>query len=171
MVPSRFWIRQPAVIADMDGTLVDVSSVRHHVVRTDGKEKDFDAFHAESVHCPPHQMAIEFCEQAHAEGLVVVVFTARMYKWFDVCQQWLQREMTVPYDGPFMRPNGDRREDRGVKLDMYRYYSRMYDFRRAIDDNPKIVPLWEKLGLPTTVVPSWDAEVANTYNKHFLGRA
>lgn len=169
IVPDRFWIRQPAVIVDMDGTLVNVSSIRHYVLPGPGVEKDFHSFHAESIHCPPHDVAIEFCEQAHAEGLAVVVFTARMYQWLDLCRTWLDREMTVPYHGPFMRPDGDRRVDRAVKTDLYRYFSRMYDFRRAIDDNPSIVKLWQDVGLPVTVVPSWDQDVADAYNRHALG--
>ena len=47
-----------AVIVDIDGTLVDVSSVRHHVAGP-GK-RNFDAFHRESADCPPIAMTETF---------------------------------------------------------------------------------------------------------------
>ncbi|WP_092501608.1 hypothetical protein [Agrococcus jejuensis] len=44
--------RAPAVLFDVDGTLCDVRSIRHHVDGTG--RRNFDAFHAESIDCPPH---------------------------------------------------------------------------------------------------------------------
>lgn len=49
--------KHPAVIFDMDGTLVDVSSVRHFVM---DKPKDFDAFHAGTAGCPPNMSALAY---------------------------------------------------------------------------------------------------------------
>jgi len=42
-----------AALVDIDGTLVDVSSVRHHVAGP-GK-RNFDAFHRESAGLPTHR--------------------------------------------------------------------------------------------------------------------
>lgn len=150
--------RRPAVIADVDGTLCDVGSVRHHVIRhpEDERPKDFDAFHQSSADCPPHQLALDWVTDQANAGHVILVVTGRMQKHLDVTRRWLISNMPVPFEGPFHRQDDDRRSDVVVKREIYRYLSRSYDIRAAIDDNPSIIALWEELGIPVTVVPGWD---------------
>jgi hypothetical protein len=62
----------------------------------------------------------------------------------------------VPFDGPFHRPDGDFRPDVQVKRDIFKYLSRHYDIRGAVDDNPNVIALWNEIGIPTEVVPGWD---------------
>ena len=145
--------RRKAVIVDVDGTLCDVSSVRHHVLT---KPKNFDAFHASSIDCPPHQQAIDFCSKHFQSGHAIVVVTARMQKWHNITRAWLDMHMPVPFDGPFHRQDGDIRPDVQVKREIHRYLSQHYDIRHACDDNPKVVALWEDLGIPVEIVPGWD---------------
>lgn len=145
--------RRKAVIADVDGTLADVRGIRHHVAQ---KPKDFDAFHAASAHVPPNQAAIDYVAAAHAAGHVVVVVTARRARWADVTTTWLHRHMPVPFDGPFHRPDDDLRPDVQVKADIHRYLARHYDIVGAVDDNPNVIALWDRIGIPTTVIPGWD---------------
>lgn len=147
-------IRPKAVIADVDGTLADVRSIRHHVA---AKPKNFDAFHAASAHVPANQQAIDYVTRHHAAGYVILVVTARLQTWFDVTNTWLQAHVPVPFDGPFHRPDGDFRPDVQVKRDIHRYLSRHYDIRGAVDDNPNVIALWSELGIPTEVIPGWDA--------------
>lgn len=147
--------RPTAVIADVDGTLADVRSIRHHVA---AKPKDFDAFHRASAHVPANQQAIDYVTQAHAAGHVIIVVTARRQTWFDVTSTWLARHMPVPFDGPFHRQDDDFRPDVQVKRDIYRYLSRHYDIRGAVDDNPNVVALWTEVGIPVEIVPGWDAD-------------
>lgn len=45
-----------ALLVDLDGTLVDVSGIRHFV---EGGKRDFDSFHLESVNCPPNWNVLE----------------------------------------------------------------------------------------------------------------
>jgi hypothetical protein len=145
--------RKPtAVIADVDGTLADVRSIRHHVM---AKPKDFDAFHAASAHVPPNPQAIDYVTAAHAAGHVVVVVTARRQTWAGVTATWLTTHLPVPFDGPFHRQDDDLRPDIQVKADIHRYLAKHYDIRGAIDDNPNVVALWTRLGIPTVVVPGW----------------
>ena len=147
-------MRRAAVIVDCDGTLVNVSSIRHHVA-TPG-EKDFDAFHRESRHCPPNEQALEFCRRHHAAGHVVVVVTARMERHFDVTKAWLDEFMNVPFDGPIMREDGLRYSDVVIKRGIHRYLSRHYNIVAACDDNPAIIELWKELGIPVEIVPGWE---------------
>lgn len=145
--------RPPAAIADVDGSLCNVSSVRHHVLQ---EPKDFDAFHAASIDCPANDQAIQWCIEHYEAGETILVVTGRMDRWCMLTTMWLDREMPVPYDGPFMRRDGDRRSDYIVKKEIHRYLTRHYDIRAAMDDNPSIIGLWEELGHPVTVIPGWD---------------
>lgn len=145
-----------AVIVDVDGTLCDVTSVRHHVLT---KPKDFDAFHAGSVSCPPHQQAIDYAKTAWIEGHAVLVVTGRMEQWRGHTLQWLMKHMPVPWEVLRMRPHGDYRKDTDVKREIHTDLTRTWDIVGAIDDNPAIVELWQSLGIPTVVMPGWDTEV------------
>jgi hypothetical protein len=157
-----------ARIVDMDGTACDVSSIRHFVQRVKG-EKDFAAFHAASEFCPSIPMAIEYMRETVRLGMTNLVVTARMEMWKGVTERFLAREAVfedgtpIPYDGPFMRADGDFKPDRLIKSQILRYLKRHYDIRGAIDDNPAVVALWTAHGIPTVVVPGWDDEAAAEY--------
>lgn len=150
--------RQTAVIVDMDGTLVDVTTALPHLVDDAGR-KTFDRFHEASRACPPNAQAIAYCVRAWAAGHVVVVVTARMYRWQELSEAWLDEHLPGPYTGPFMRGDLDHRPDVDVKRDIHRILTRDHEFEivGAIDDNPPIIELWQGLGIPTEVVPrEWD---------------
>lgn len=144
-----------AVVVDMDGTLCDVSSVRHFVAR---RPKDFHAFHSGAMHCPPHQSVLDEVASHHRAGRTILIVTARMYQWEDSTRAWLDRHLHVPYQGPFMRGDTDFRSDVEVKRDIHRVLVGDYGHRivHAIDDNPAILALWAELGISTTTVPGWD---------------
>ena len=73
-----------AALVDIDGTLVDVSSVRHHVAGP-GK-RNFDAFHRESADCPPIAMTLSWVEEMHDAGHHILVVIARMEKWREITE-------------------------------------------------------------------------------------
>lgn len=160
--------RLKLAIADMDGSLVNVSAIRHYVAGPG--EKDFDAFHQASRHCPPNEQALEFCRRHYAAGHVIGVVTARMDRHHEVSKGWLDdyllpellkipraAHLPVGYDGPLMREDGLRYSDVVIKRGIYRYLNRHYDIVAACDDNPAIIPLWEELGIPEIeVIPGWE---------------
>lgn len=143
-----------AVIVDVDGTLCDVSTLRHHIA---SRPKNFDAFHAGSSQCPPITQTLEFIARHHGAGRTIVVVTARCYRWEGLTRAWLNRHVTAPFAGPFMRGDDDFRPDVEVKRAIHEILLRDHGYRivEAIDDNPAIVALWQELGIPTTVVPGW----------------
>ncbi|MFV8051350.1 MULTISPECIES: hypothetical protein [Mycobacteriaceae] len=55
-----------AVIVDVDGTLCDVSSVRHFVA---ARPKDFDAFHSAAETCPPHTHVLDEVRELLLSGV------------------------------------------------------------------------------------------------------
>lgn len=146
-------MKPSAVIVDVDGTLVDVSSVRHHVAGP-GK-RDFHAFHSGSADCPPHAEAITWVEQMADAGHHILVVTARMEQWRPLTRAWLDTHMTRPFSELVMRANRDFRPDREVKREIHAALSDRYHIRAAADDNPNVIALWEELGIPVTVIPGW----------------
>jgi phosphoglycolate phosphatase-like HAD superfamily hydrolase len=143
-----------AVIFDMDGTLADVSSIRHYLTPNVHHGKDFNLFHAESVSVPPHSHVVNAAQIAHMLGHAVLVVTARKHMWRHHTAWWLAMH-DVPSDMLMMRGNKDQRKDYEVKKDMLRIIQQAYNIIHAWDDNPNIIRLWKENDIPTTVVPGW----------------
>lgn len=148
-----------AVIFDMDGTLADVSSIRHHLTKYDATKrrvmKHFHRFHAESVRVPPHGHVVNAAQVAKMMGHEVLVVTARKHMWRHHTAWWLAMH-NVPSDMLMMRGNEDNRKDYEVKKDMLDTIRKAYNVIHAWDDNPSIIKLWTEEGIPTTVVPGWE---------------
>jgi len=143
-----------AVIFDVDGTLADVSSIRHHLARPSGM-KDFESFHSESINVPPHEHVVRMLREFKREGHAILVVTARQEKWLWHTLLWMD-ENAIPHDHLFMRANGDFRPDFVIKRDIFNRISKAgFDVKHAVDDNPAIITLWDQIGIPRTVVPGW----------------
>lgn len=142
---------RPAVIFDVDGTLVDVSSVRHHVMQS---PKRFDLFHGEAIDCPPHPEAVELTHAAREAGRAVLIVTARREAWRFHTLLWLH-EQGIEHDDIYMRGDRDHRKDYDVKADILAMIRRRYDVRLAVDDNPAVIRLWREHGIPTITIPGW----------------
>lgn len=149
-------LKPHAVIVDVDGTLVDVTSVRHHVLN---RPKNFDAFHAGAEHCPPILMTLAVVGAWHSAADIIVV-TARMRQWEASTRRWLDRHVPGQYAALHMRANGDYRPDFQVKRDILATIRETHDVALAIDDNPSVIALWESEGIPTVIVPGWLEEHA-----------
>ena len=141
-----------AIILDVDGTLADVSSIRHFVAQ---HPKDFDSFHGESVNVPPHARAVELAREAHAAGQVVIVVTARRHMWRHQTA-WFLAMHDIPSDVLIMRANDDHRRDVEVKRDILAQIRTRWNPVLAVDDNPAICSLWESEGIPVEVIPGWE---------------
>lgn len=143
-----------AIIADLDGTLCDVSSIRHYVT---GERRDFRSFHEASRFCPPRPDAAFIVRVAAAMGLAVVIVTARDERFERATRDFLVRH-GFDFDALFMRPWGDTRRDTVVKADILARV-RAAGFRPvfAVDDREDIASVWRAAGIPTHVVPSDDA--------------
>lgn len=144
-----------ALIVDVDGTLVDVSSIRHYVVpptpMPKGWYKDFHAFHSHSVTCPPNRAVVDHAIRAHLLGTKVLIVTARRAMYRHATAWWLALN-GVPSDALYMRGDKDGREDYLVKKDILDSIRTRYNVIHAVDDNPSVIALWEEEGIPTTIV-------------------
>lgn len=145
-------------IVDVDGTLVDVSSIRHHVLglAPDGsyQQSDFGAFHEAAINCPPIQETLDKVAKYKAQGDDIVIVTARSTKYGRQTAFWLAM-YDVPSDGFFMRRQGDNRKDVEVKRDILRFILERWDVAGCIDDNPHVVALWEEFNFYVDVVPGY----------------
>ena len=83
-----------AVIADLDGTLCDVSEILHLV---EGEERDFHAFHAASADCASVEAVVEAVRAAKATGRGILIVTGREFIWRDLTLDWLAKH-EIPYD-------------------------------------------------------------------------
>jgi phosphoglycolate phosphatase-like HAD superfamily hydrolase len=142
-----------AVIFDVDGTLADVSGIRHYVL-DDPRRKNFEKFHAASVYMPAHADVLELARQYHADGYAIVIVTARKERWRYVTATWLQK-WDVPFDHLLMRRDDDTRRDVEVKREILAKIRQRYDVILAVDDNPSVIALWESEGIPVRLVPGW----------------
>jgi hypothetical protein len=140
-----------ARIFDIDGTLCNVESIRHYV---SGDQRNFDAFHLESIDCPPHSHVVEAVRQSVAEGVAPLVVTARQAKYRNVTAFWLAMH-EIPSEVLYMRATGDMRPDYEVKRDILARIRIRYDVVEAWDDNPSVIQLWTEENIPTIRVPGW----------------
>lgn len=141
--------RQSAVICDLDGTLVDVRSVRQFVEGT--QSRDFDAFHAASIDCPRHDQVFHLLAKHRDAGALIVIVTAREARWSFLTTLWL-RENGVDYDELLMREARDNRPDHVVKDGFARRLEAKYRIELAVDDREDILEVWHRHGFPTVKV-------------------
>lgn len=138
-----------AVIIDVDGTLCDVSGVRHYV---EGTKRDFTSFHGASLFCPPIDHVVAMARSYHRGGLAVLVVTAREERFERVTRDWLHKHR-VPHDRLYMRPWGDVRPDTEVKRDILDAISDAgFHPILAVDDREDIIAVWNTAGIPTIKV-------------------
>lgn len=143
--------KTPAVVFDLDGTLCDVSNIRHLVLN---KRKDFDGFAYMSTFCPPIKWVVDELHNVLAGGGVVIIMSARSDKWAELTLEWLEAH-DIPFHEIHMRKEGDLRKDREVKEDILAELEERCEITTAYDDNPAIVEMWEDHNIPCIVVPGW----------------
>jgi hypothetical protein len=148
-----------AVIFDMDGTLANVSSIRHHLKKFDETRrrviKHFDRFHEESVNVPANPHVVNAAQVCHLFDIDVIIVTARKAKWRNQTAMWLALNC-VPSNALFMRGNDDNRKDYEVKKDILSQIRKEWIPIHAWDDNPAIIKLWKEENIPCTIVEGWE---------------
>ena len=138
-----------AIIVDMDGTLCDVEGVRHYVT---GEHRDFRSFHEASRFCPTRPEVEDEVRRAHADGLAVIIVTARDARFERTTRDFLARH-TIPFDALYMRPYGDQRRDTAVKDEIFdRVVADGFCPVRAIDDRHDVAEVWRSHGLDVLLV-------------------
>lgn len=144
---SKDSTKVPAALFDLDGTLVDVTSIRYLV--EDGN-RDFDSFHRESINCPPNPFVLRLITEVRNLGFKIIIVTARSDKYKKITDMWLAIN-EVECDQILMRPYLDQRNDVEVKTSMYKFLEGKFDIQIAVDDRQELVDNWRKLGIPEVI--------------------
>jgi hypothetical protein len=93
----------------------------------------------------------------HAAGHAIVFCSGRD----EVCRAetaaWLDLYVDVPYEGLFMRPEGDSRKDAVVKREIFdREIRDRWRVIGVFDDRQQVVRMWRALGLTVFQVAEGD---------------
>lgn len=132
-----------AVLVDLDGTLVNIDSVRHFV---QNGNSDFDSFHRASIDCPPNAEVVELVRRYQADGLSIIVVTSRSEKYRKLTDFWLATN-GIECQELIMRGRYDGRRDSEVKTSMYLNLSSKYKIVAAIDDRQDLLEIWLTLNV------------------------
>lgn len=91
-------------------------------------------------------------------GASTLITTGRDAAYQAVTERWLDDHF-IEFDAMFMRPEGDRRKDHVVKLELFdRHIRHEYNVRGVFDDRLRVVRMWHQLGLPLFRVGDPDAD-------------
>jgi len=136
-----------AVLVDVDGTLVDVTGIRHLV---EGENRDFNAFHKASIDCQPNFPVLQRVQELHDLGHSVVVISGRDERFRRLTDFWLAM-WAVPCDQLLMRRSGDSRSDVLVKEEIFNEVSENFRIVEAIDDREDLLNMWKSLKVERVV--------------------
>ena len=88
----------------------------------------------------------------------IILVSGREDSSREVTESWL-KQYGIPYDELYMRKSGDKRDDAVVKEEIYHeYIEPNYAVLACIDDRPKVVRTWQKLGLRVANMGLWGVE-------------
>ncbi len=136
----------PIVICDIDGTIADLKH-RLHFIKD--KPVDWDRFYSTADEDTVIQSTVMLVKGLMQKGCQVVFMTARPEKYRAITEQWLHKNIDIPYLALLMRKNDDMRSDTIVKKELYAQHLEDKIVRYAIDDRPRIIRMWEELGIET----------------------
>lgn len=120
-----------------------------------GGVRDFETFHELAVSCPAHPEVLQAAIKAHADGIAVLILTARRERYRASTRWWLIENGIHWPAVQLHRPDRDGRRDVEVKRDMLAMLRDHYDIIEAWDDNPSIIELWRSEGVRVRIVPGW----------------
>lgn len=130
------------IIVDVDGTLAHIDS--------DNPRNVYDASRAMEDILDDAVSSV--VGMAYDHGYQIVIFTGRTRAHQEVTEKWLQAN-GVNYDEIHTRKDNDKRCDTIVKREMYEAFVKdKYKVKYVIDDRPKVVRMWQSLGLKTFIV-------------------
>ena len=126
---------RPAVaVLDLDGVLADTRHRLHHLAG----RKDWDAFFAAAPDDPVHPEGRAVVDDLLARGLGIVYLSGRPERTRADTLAWLRRH-GLPDGELLLRPDGDRRPARLVKLAALRRLSRRVRPVLLVDDDPQVL--------------------------------
>lgn len=137
----------PAVILDVDGTLIDARPTMHHIEKP---QPDVHAFVRDSEHSPPMPEAVEFAVEYAQSGHHVIVLSARASNWHKLTTRQVRQHLpeSVRVVGPILKTFGDTAHDAVYKYGVFLDLIREWNIVAAMDDHPGVLDLWRAVGIP-----------------------
>ncbi|MFD9948755.1 AAA family ATPase [Nonomuraea sp. NPDC059023] len=132
--PARALARR-AVLVDIDGTLATMN----------GRSPYDESRVGEDL---PNLPVIHAAQAMYWRGWDLVIMSGRSEACREATALWLKEHLGVPFEGPFLRADGDRRPDWQVKAELFDAHVRHhYRVEFVLDDRTQVVEMWRRLGL------------------------
>lgn len=141
-----------AVIVDIDGTLSNCEHRRHFM---ETKRKDWKNFYDLMYLDTPNKWCVDIIFSTMAlvrtnpfEITQVILVSGRPDNYRDITEKWLKL-YKIPYSVLLMRREGDNRQDRIVKLEIYEkeIKAKGFEVSFVLDDRKQCVDMWREQGL------------------------
>lgn len=134
----------PVVLVDIDGTVALMGHRSPYAWDRVGADE-------------PNPAVITAVRAMHAAGHAIVFCTGRDEACRAETEAWLELFVDVPYEGLFMRPEGDSRKDSIVKREIFdREVKDRWRVVGVFDDRQQVVRMWRQLGLTVFQVAEGD---------------
>jgi phosphoglycolate phosphatase-like HAD superfamily hydrolase len=130
------------VVFDIDGVLADVRHRLHHL---DARPPDWRRFFATAYDDPALPEGIALLERSAVDHRAAYV-TGRPEWLRDVTAQWLA-DHDLPAGPLLMRPGGDHRPARQLKLELLAQLATEADIELVVDDDEEVVDVVRSAGL------------------------
>lgn len=144
--------RIPAVIIDLDGTLV-ANQYRLAVLysQTDYSKIDWDKWNEESRFDPHAIWCLELVSAMSKHGYHILFVTGRSGTPITeaITREWLSHHVPGHIDWSIIfRPPNDHRNDNDIKYDLYlNQIEPIYEVLFAVDDRKINAEMWRSLGI------------------------
>jgi hypothetical protein len=148
MTPEPDEPPRPIAVVDIDGVLADVRHRLHHL---DRRPKDWGGFFRAAPRDPPLEIGLETVRRL-AEVCEVVYLSGRPEHCRRDTEAWFRRH-GVPEGELHLRPRGDFRPAREVKVGVLRRLSHRAPVSVLVDDDPQVLTAARDAGfdvLPAT---------------------
>lgn len=154
-------------VFDIDGTLANGDHRLHHIVRTDGQPKDWDAYFDACGGDAPHEHIIELASDLRDSGAVIVYVSGRNERCREATEKWLDShglptKFYIPQSDQnrslvYMRGLKDFQDDDKLKIKLLEQVrADGFDPIMAFDDRDRVVAAWRAAGIPCAQVAPGD---------------
>lgn len=153
-------ISKPLVICDIDGTIANIEHRLHFVKKEHSDEimeykKDWNSFFEHVKFDTPRIEIIRILNNFLREGHDFVFVSGRPERCRKDTIQWLYENVYSRQEWTsnkralalLMRPDHDKRPDNELKTKIYQKFLSHYEIKVVIDDRPRVIEAWKKLGL------------------------
>lgn len=145
--------RRLTVVMDLDGVLARTAERIHNQLLIPQGERDWARFYAGLHDAEPDPGWVAFTNLLYGSGYDLQIVTSRPYEHsHDVTQRWLEKA-GVYYSGLNMRLEWPFESFKEMWVDRMPA-QRDYKIVLAVDDEPHVVNMYRRKGIPTIHVPS-----------------